>query len=42
MVGLLNNLPIRENYNPLDGKGLATTNFSWSASMIILIIEEIL
>lgn len=42
MQGLLSDLPIRENYNPLNGDGLATTNFSWSASMILIIIKEII
>lgn len=30
--GLLGDGPIRENYNPLTGEGLHTTNFSWSAA----------
>lgn len=39
--GLLNSdAPIRENYNPLTGKGLKATNFSWSASVILLLLKE--
>lgn len=30
--GLLGDGPIRENYNPVTGEGLHTTNFSWSAA----------
>ena len=42
MDGLLGNAPIRENYNSLTGHGLATTNFSWSASLILIIIKDII
>ncbi len=42
MDGLLDNAPIRENYNSLTGHGLATTNFSWSASLILIIIKDII
>ena len=39
--GLLNSeAPIRENYNPITGKGLKATNFSWSASVILLLLKE--
>lgn len=33
--------PLRENYHPLTQKGLSTTNFSWTASMLISMIKEI-
>ncbi|MGL5438221.1 MAG: MGH1-like glycoside hydrolase domain-containing protein [Metamycoplasmataceae bacterium] len=43
MQGLIIKGPsIRENYNPLNGDGLSTTNFSWSASLILNIIKEII
>ncbi|MGL4184117.1 MAG: MGH1-like glycoside hydrolase domain-containing protein [Metamycoplasmataceae bacterium] len=43
MQGLMEKGPsIRENYNPLNGDGLSTTNFSWSASLILNIIKEII
>ncbi len=35
------NKPLRENYNPLNQDGLSTTNFSWTASMLIALIFEI-
>lgn len=41
MQGLLKDKCIMENYNPLDGTGLATTNFSWSASMILMALKDI-
>lgn len=41
MEGLIEDSSIRENYNPLNGNGLSTTNFSWSASLLLLIIKEI-
>lgn len=31
---------IRENYHPLTGKGLHCNNFSWSASVLLLIYHE--
>lgn len=34
------NEPLRENYHPLNKKGLSTTNFSWTASMLISLIKE--
>lgn len=40
--GLLVDGPIRENYNPETGKGLHTTNFSWSASAYYLMYQNIL
>lgn len=40
--GLYNsNLPIRENYNPITGKGLKCYNFSWSSSLIYLLIKDL-
>lgn len=42
MEGLLSDLTIRENYNPLNGDGLSTTNFSWSASTFIIIVKNII
>ncbi|QTE95145.1 MGH1-like glycoside hydrolase domain-containing protein [Shewanella algae] len=33
-------LPIRENYHPLSGEGLHCTNFSWSASVLLLLYSE--
>lgn len=41
MKGLLKDKCIMENYNPLDGTGLATTNFSWSASMLLMGLKDI-
>lgn len=38
--GILLQAPIRENYDPLTGKGLHCTNFSWSASVLLLIYES--
>ncbi len=40
--GLLGDGSIRENYNPETGKGLHTTNFSWSASAYYLMYKNIL
>lgn len=40
--GLLGDGPIRENYNPLTGKGLHTKNFSWSASAYYSLYRNIL
>ncbi|MPQ43310.1 alpha-glucosidase [Clostridium tarantellae] len=40
--GLLGDGPIRENYNPETGKGLHTTNFSWSASAYYLMYQNTL
>ncbi|AQS40599.1 Trehalase [Shewanella psychrophila] len=38
--GILSQAPIRENYDPLTGDGLHCTNFSWSASVLLLIYQE--
>ena len=40
--GLLDDEPIRENYHPLNGKGLHTTNFSWSASSLYSLYRNVL
>lgn len=40
--GLMGDGPIRENYNPLTGKGLHTKNFSWSASAYYLMYQNTL
>jgi glucosidase len=38
LEGLKNsNLPIRENYDPRDGKGLKVNHFSWSAAHLLLL-----
>lgn len=42
MEGLLSVGSIRENYSALSGAGLSTTNFSWSASLLLMIIKEII
>ncbi|MBT1445044.1 cell wall anchor protein [Shewanella sp. JM162201] len=34
--GIIGDGPIRENYQPLTGEGLHATNFSWSASVLLL------
>jgi putative isomerase len=33
-------IPIRENYHPLSGEGLSCTNFSWSSSLLLMIMNE--
>ncbi|ABZ74668.1 glycoside hydrolase family 37 [Shewanella halifaxensis HAW-EB4] len=38
--GILGQSPIRENYNPLTGEGLHCTNFSWSASVLLLLYQS--
>ncbi len=39
--GLVNeDLPIRENYWSLDGKGMRANNFSWSAAHILMLLWE--
>lgn len=40
--GVLDDGPIRENYNPLTGEGLHTKNFSWSASAYYLLYQNTL
>ena len=34
-------MPIRENYNPLNGDGLCCQNFSWSAAHLLMILDEL-
>ncbi|WP_337969948.1 alpha-glucosidase [Virgibacillus salexigens] len=38
--GLMGNAPIHENYNPLNGKGISTKNFSWSAATYYLLYKN--
>jgi putative isomerase len=33
-------LPIRENYHPLTGKGMESSHFSWSAAHLLMLLEE--
>lgn len=33
--GLMGDGPFRENYNPLTGAGLNSTNFSWTAALFL-------
>ncbi|MEW8994539.1 trehalase family glycosidase [Clostridium sp.] len=40
--GVVEDGPIRENYNPLTGEGMHTKNFSWSASSYYLMYQNIL
>ncbi|MEG2935777.1 MAG: trehalase family glycosidase [Clostridium sp.] len=40
--GLIGEGTIRENYNPLTGKGFDATNFSWSAAVYLLIYQDIM
>lgn len=40
--GLIGEGTIRENYNPLTGKGLDATNFSWSSAVYLLMYQDIL
>lgn len=40
--GLLGDGPIRENYNPVTGEGLHTTNFSWSATAFCALFRNTL
>lgn len=37
--GMIGQSPIRENYHPITGEGLHCTNFSWSASVLLLIYD---
>ncbi|HET8598862.1 MAG TPA: trehalase family glycosidase [Segeticoccus sp.] len=39
-TGLLGQDPIMENYDPLTGARLNSTNFSWSAAMVLLLTES--
>jgi len=39
--GLRNSdLPIKENYNPINGKGLRVNHFSWSAAHLLLLLMD--
>jgi putative isomerase len=38
--GLMSDGPIRENYNPLTGAGLNSTNFSWSAAVVLSLTRQ--
>lgn len=38
--GMQTQQPIRENYHPLTGEGLHCTNFSWSASVLLLLYTD--
>ncbi|RJY18855.1 cell wall anchor protein [Parashewanella spongiae] len=38
--GMLGNGVIRENYDPITGQGLHCNNFSWSASVLLLIYHQ--
>ncbi|QQP70135.1 alpha-glucosidase [Carnobacterium sp. CS13] len=38
--GLMGDGPIHENYNPLNGKGISTKNFSWSAAAYYLLYKN--
>ncbi len=38
--GLMEGAPIRENYNPLTGKGLNAKGFSWSSGMYLLMYKN--
>ncbi len=38
--GLMDGAPIRENYNPLTGKGLNAKGFSWSSGMYLLMYKN--
>lgn len=39
--GLLEDGPIRENYNPLTGGGLNSENFSWSSSVFYMLHHDV-
>lgn len=39
--GLLNDVPINENYHPLTGQPLNAPGFSWSSSMLILLHNDL-
>jgi putative isomerase len=38
--GLMENAPIRENYNPESGEQQGAPNFSWSAAHIFMLLNE--
>jgi putative isomerase len=39
-AGLTSNGPIRENYDPLTGAGQNSTNFSWSAALLLPLLRN--
>ncbi|WP_371497164.1 trehalase family glycosidase [Kitasatospora sp. NBC_00374] len=39
-AGLLDDRPINENYDPLTGRALNATNFSWSAAVLLPLLAE--
>jgi putative isomerase len=39
-IGIMGTAPIHENYHPLTGEPLHATNFSWSASVLLLIHQR--
>ena len=39
LEGLAEDLPIRENYWPLNGKGMRVNHFSWSAAHLLLLYK---
>lgn len=39
--GLMGDAPIRENYNALTGGGLNSSNFSWSAAVVLLLSRSV-
>ena len=39
--GLLNDVPINENYNPLTGEPINAPGFSWSSSMLMLLHHDL-
>ncbi len=42
LEGIMNSdKSIRENYNPIDGKGLRANNFSWSAAALLRIYSDL-
>ncbi len=38
--GLLGDQPIRENYNPMNGKGMNAKNFGWSSAHILMLLKH--
>lgn len=38
--GLTGDQPIRENYDPLTGAGLNSSNFSWSAALLLPLLDH--
>ena len=40
MVALVGNAGLREYFNPQTGSGHGTTNFSWSAALLIHVLAD--